>query len=467
MSEKTKGQLLSEELSYKKKSVYDGVTAEAKEKAFEYARGYMAFLNCAKTEREAVAVGIRMAEEKGYTPFRFGEKLKAGDKRYYNNRDKSLFLLRKGSKPLDEDGVRIMAAHVDAPRIDLKQNPLYEDAGLAYFKTHYYGGIRKYQWVAIPLALHGTVIRKDGTAVHVSIGEEETDPVFYISDLLPHLAREQSTKPLGTAFSGESLNVLIGNMPYEDEEAPDRVKLNVLSILNERYGITEIDFQSAELSVVPALRARDVGLDRALIGAYGHDDRVCAYPALTALLDLEDESHTVLTVFADKEETGSDGTTGMQCSLILDILEDLAKTDAVSGAAVRAASKCLSADVNAGFDPNYSEVFERRNAAMLSAGAVMSKYTGAGGKSSTSDASAEFVGFVRRIFDTEDIVWQTAELGKVDIGGGGTVAKYIANLNIDTVDIGVSVLSMHAPMEIVSKMDVYMLYRAFSAFCRL
>ena len=465
MSEKSQGQLLNEELSYTRKSSYETMSEEEKAEVFAYAKEYMAFLNAAKTEREAVNEGIQLAKENGFTPFRFGEKLEAGDRRYYNNRGKNLFLIQKGCLPIEDDGIRILAAHVDSPRIDLKQNPLYEDGGMAFFKTRYYGGIRKYQWTAIPLALHGVIVKKDVSEVNVVIGESSEDPVFYINDLLPHLAQDQNTKPLGTAIAGESLNILVGGMPYPDNEVSDKIKLNVLHLLHERYGITEADFQSAELCAVPAFGARDIGFDRALIGAYGHDDRVCAYPAMTAMMESESSEHTVITILADKEETGSDGNTGMQCRLLMDIIEDISSCDGVSSAAVRAASKCLSADVNAAFDPNYAEVYERKNAAFLSHGAVMSKYTGGRGKSSTSDASAEFVGFVRRIFEDEGIAWQTGELGKVDVGGGGTVAKYIANLNIDTVDIGVAVISMHAPFEVISKADLYSLHRAFAAFC--
>ncbi len=465
MSEKTQGQLLSDRLSYKKTSYYENANAEDRAIIFAYAKEYMAFLNAAKTEREAVEEGVHLAEENGFTPFSFGERLVSGDRRYYNNRGKNLFLIQKGSLPLDRDGVRILAAHIDSPRIDLKQNPLYEDGNMAFFKTHYYGGIRKYQWTAIPLALHGVVVTRDGREITVTIGEREEDPVFYINDLLPHLAQDQNTKPLGSAIAGESLNILVGGMPYPDSEVSDKIKLNVLALLNEKYSMTEADFQSAELSAVPAFKARDIGFDRALIGAYGHDDRVCAYPAMTAMMESEGSEHTIITILADKEETGSDGNTGMQCRLLLDIIEELATQDEVSGAAVRAASKCLSADVNAAFVPNYAEVYERKNAALLSAGAVMSKYTGGRGKSSTNDASAEFVGFIRKIFEEEGIVWQTAELGKVDVGGGGTVAKYISKLNIDTVDLGVAVISMHAPYEVVSKADLYSLHRAFVAFC--
>ena len=338
MAEKTQAQLLEESLVYKKKSYYELADADEKKAIFDYAKGYMSFLNTAKTEREAVREGIRMAEAAGYTPYSFGEVLKAGDKRYYNNRDKNLFLIQKGSEPLDTDGIRILAAHVDAPRIDLKQNPLYESSNMAYFKTHYYGGIRKYQWTAIPLALHGVILTADGKKVEITVGEDEADPVFYISDLLPHLAQNQNTKPLGTAFTGEDLNIIVGGMPYEGAEGGDTVKLNVLALLNEKYGITEADFRTAELSLVPAFRARDIGFDRAFIGAYGHDDRVCAYPEMTAMFAASDSKHTILTILADKEEIGSEGNTGMKCRLLLDIIEDMARTDGVSGAAVRAHS---------------------------------------------------------------------------------------------------------------------------------
>lgn len=464
--EKSKGQILAEELSYKKESYFETADEEQVARMFAYAKGYMRFLDEAKTEREAVDVSVRMAKEKGYTPYRFGEKLKAGDLRYYDNKGKNLFLIRKGSAALDTDGVRILVSHIDSPRIDLKQNPLYEDSGMAFFKTHYYGGLRKYQWMTLPLALHGVVVKENGETVSFVVGEKEDDPVFYITDLLPHLAQDQNQKPLGSAFTGESLNILVGGLPYRDEAVSDKIKLNVLSILHERYGITEKDFLSAEISAVPALRARDVGFDRALIGAYGHDDRVCAYTMLTATLEEESFNHTIVTVLTDKEEVGSDGNTGMQCRLLLDIIQDMASCDGVSDAAVRAASKCVSADVTAAYDPNFPEVYEKRNAAILSAGAAMSKFTGVRGKASSNDASAEFVGFVRRIFAKGDVVWQSSELGKVDAGGGGMVSKYVANLNIDTVDVGVGVLSVHAPYELVSKADLYALYRACAAFCR-
>ena len=340
---------------------------------------------------------------------------------------------------------------------------MYEDSQMCFFKTHYYGGIKKYQWTAIPLALHGTIVRADGQEITISVGENENDPVFYINDLLPHLAQKQSREPLGEAITGEALNVLVGGMPVSGEDG-DAIKLNVLRILNEEYGITEDDFLSAEISAVPAMKARDVGFDRALIAAYGHDDRVCSYPALTALFDAEDRENTVIVVLADKEEIGSEGNTGMQSVLLGDILDELSLAAGANPRLVRAASSCLSADVTAAYDPNFKEVYEKANSSLLSCGTALCKYTGARGKSGSNDASAEFVGRIRRIFADGKVAWQSSELGKVDAGGGGTVAKYISKMNIDTVDIGVPVLSMHAPYEVVSKADLYATYRAFVAF---
>ena len=343
---------------------------------------------------------------------------------------------------------------------------MYEDSGMAFLKTHYYGGVRKYQWVATPLALHGVMVKADGEVVNVTIGEDESDPVFYINDLLPHLARKQATEPLGTAISGETLNILIGGLPYDDKEVTDKIKLTALSLLYDKYGVTEEDFLSAELCLVPAFKAKDIGFDRALLGSYGHDDRVCAYPALTALFDSKDEAQTVMVVLADKEEVGSDGQTGMQCDVFMDILAEIARSLGKNEAVVRSASKCLSADVTAAYDPNFPDVYERRNSAMISCGTCMSKFTGSGGKGGTNDASAEFVGYVRRVFAEAGVIWQTAELGKIDVGGGGTVAKFISKHNIETVDLGVPVISMHAPFEVVSKADVYSTYEAFAAFIK-
>lgn len=456
---------LSETLLYTKKTVYQQRGDEDIDAAYEYAHGYAAFLDAAKTEREAVREGIRMASAKGFRPYRFGDAIKPGDKLYYNNRDKNLFLFTIGTEPI-ECGIRISAAHVDSPRIDLKQCPLYEEDGMSFFKTHYYGGIRKYQWVTIPLALHGVVAMKDGSVLEITVGEDDGDPIFYINDLLPHLGHDTDKKPLGEAFNGEKLNILVGSRPVNGEGEANSIKLRTMLLLNEKYGITEEDFLSAELCAVPAAKARDIGFDRALIGAYGHDDRVCAYPALSAILENADSAHTLMCVLADKEETGSDGNTGMQSDLLSDLIDAIAKALGGNAAAVRAASKCLSADVSAAFDPNFSEVFEKRNAALLSCGVVLTKYTGARGKSSTNDASAEYIGWLRSIMDREGVIWQSAELGRVDCGGGGTVAKYIAKHNIDTVDLGVPVIAMHAPYEVIAKVDLYEAYRAFSAFCR-
>lgn len=427
-----------------------------------YAEGYKRFLNNAKTEREAVTVAVALAQQHGFRPFDRKEALKAGDKIYVDNRGKSLILAVIGEKPLDE-GVSIAAAHIDSPRLDLKPNPVYEDNDLAYFDTHYYGGIKKYQWTAIPLALHGIVVKKDGSTVTVTVGEAEDEPVFCVTDLLPHLGQEQMKRTAAEVIKGEDLNLLIGSMPLKGGEGSDLVKLNVLKILNDKYGITEQDFISAELEIVPAFPAKDLGLDRSMIGGYGQDDRVCAYPALTALLATDKPQYTAITVLADKEEIGSDGNTGMKSAFLPYFIEDLAAACGVLGRHVLSASLCLSADVNAAFDPIYPEVMCKANACQLNRGVCITKYTGARGKSGTSDASAEFMGTVRRFLDAGEVLWQTGELGRVDAGGGGTVAKYIANLNVDTVDLGVPVLSMHAPFEVVSKVDVYMAHKAFAA----
>lgn len=466
MSEKkSKGQELYDELAYEKKNYFEVASKSERKKMFAYAEGYKAFLDDAKTEREACAASVKMAEEAGFTEYRFGDPLAAGDKKYFVNRGKSVVVFRMGSKDLEKHGFRIIASHIDAPRIDVKQNPLYEEAGMCFLKTHYYGGIKKYQWTAIPLALHGAVVLKDGTKVEIRVGEDPKDPVFYIDDLLPHLGQEQMAGKAGKIIEGEQLNVVVGAMPYADEDVSKKIKLTVLHYLNEKYGMCEEDFLSAEISAVPAFPARDVGFDRALIGAYGHDDRVCAYPALTAVLSGESE-HTVLAMLVDKEEIGSEGTTGMQCKVYEDLMEEICVAMGASFRKVRFASKCLSSDVTAAYDPNFASVYERMNSALLSCGTCMSKFTGRAGKSGSNDASAEFVGEVRKMFAKEGVVWQTAELGKVDAGGGGTVAMYLAKLNIDTVDLGVPVISMHAPWELISKADLYSNYLAFLAFMK-
>lgn len=451
-----------EELSYEKKTVYQKGGNRLTEQAMVYAEGYKQYLDCGKTEREALSAAVRLCLEKGYKEYHLGDPIHAGDKLYYNNRGRNLFVFSVGSEPINR-GIRLTAAHIDAPRIDLKQCPLYEEGGMAFFKTHYYGGIRKYQWVATPLALHGVIVTKDRKVLNVCIGEDESDPIFYINDLLPHLGHEQGKLPLEDGIKGEQLNVLLGSIPDEEE---DSVKLHVLQILNEKYGITEEDFLSSELCVVPAAKARDVGFDRSLIGAYGHDDRVCAYPILTSLLDSTDSLHTKMCVLADKEETGSDGPGGMQCDLLSDLIRELARELGGNEAVVRANSKCLSADVSAAYDPNFPDVFEKRNTPLLACGTVFTKFTGSRGKSGTNDASAEYLGWLRAAMDSENVVWQSGELGKVDCGGGGTVAKYISKHNIDTVDLGVPVISMHAPYEVIAKVDLFETYRAATAFYR-
>lgn len=448
---------IRDELFYKQKNGYDTMSTQQRIDMEDYCRGYMAFLNEARTEREAVKIAIEMAEDKGFVEYVDGMKLSPGDKVYCNNRSKALMLAVIGKKSLEE-GCVIAGAHVDSPRIDLKQNPLYESDELAYFKTHYYGGIKKYQWVTIPLELHGVVALKNGETIDVSIGRDPSDPQFVITDLLPHLGKEQMRKTMEEGITGEGLNILIGSIPYADEGS-DRVKLAVMSILNDRYGVIEEDFLSAELTAVPAFEVREIGLDRSLIGGYGHDDRVCAYAELKAILDLDEAPEkTAVCILADKEETGSDGVSGMQSSAFECFMEELCAGQNVPLRRCFKNSFCLSADVTAAFDPNFPEVSEKRNDAKLNYGMGICKFTGARGKSGTSDASAEIVGYLRRIFADAGVVWQMSELGKVDQGGGGTIAKYMANRNIDTIDAGVPVMSMHAPFEVVAKFDCFMTY---------
>lgn len=466
MENNSKAKELKEKLFLKRKNTFAEMSEEEIERASEFCEGYKEFLDAAKTEREACTEAVRIAESNGFKPFEKGVKYKAGDRIYLNNRGKSIILSVIGKEPI-ENGVNIVAAHIDSPRLDLKQNPLYESEDLGYFKTHYYGGIKKYQWPALPLALHGVIYKANGEAVNVKIGEDDNDPVFVVTDLLPHLAEEQYKRPANKLIKGEELNILIGSRPFKDDEKSESVKLNLLYILNEKYGITEEDFISAELECVPALKAKDIGFDRSMIGAYGQDDRVCAYPALMAAVDTEGvPEKTSVTILTDKEEIGSEGNTGLRSGYLKYFIYDLAEANGVSGHTVLSNSRCLSADVNAGFDPTFPEPFEKLNAAFLNRGVVATKYTGSRGKSGTSDASAEYVAEIRKLFNDNDVIWQTGELGKVDFGGGGTVAMYIANLDIDTIDIGVPVLSMHAPYEVTAKNDVYMAYKAFSVFIK-
>ena len=448
-------------LFFEPKNGYDRLDSQGRLALEDYCAGYMDFLNEARTEREAVRLAVREAEAAGFRPFDPAAALQPGDRVYRVNRGKALLLAVIGRRSL-ADGAVIAGAHIDSPRLDLKQIPLYEQDELCYLRTHYYGGIKKYQWVTIPLELHGTVALKSGETVDVALGREKDEPKFVITDLLPHLAQEQMKKTMSEGIKGESLNILIGSVPYADD-GKDRVRLAVLSLLHDAYGITEEDFLSAELTAVPAFDVCEIGLDRSLIGGYGHDDRVCAYAELRALLDLKDPDRTCVCILADKEETGSDGVTGMQSAAFDTFMEDLCALQGVPLRRCFENSFCLSADVTAAFDPLYPDVSEKRSESKLNYGMGICKFTGSRGKSGTSDASAELVGFLRTLFDRAGVVWQLSEMGKVDQGGGGTIAKYMANRNIDTIDAGVPVLSMHAPFEVVAKFDCYMTYRGLLA----
>ena len=463
MSEKTKQ--LKEMLFNQKKNGIDVFTEDELNACDEFCEGYKDFLGTHKTEREVAAYVEDVAQKNGFVKFdEFGGALNAGDKVYYANRGKAIILCVKGKRSI-KDGVRISAAHIDSPRLDLKQCPIYEQDGVGYFKTHYYGGIKKYQWTTIPLSLHGRICKADGSFVDVKIGEKPDEPKFCITDILPHLGGEQMQRKANEIVKGEELNVVIGSRPFKDDDESERIKLNLLSLLYEKYGIVERDFLSAELELVPAYTVDDIGFDRSMIGGYGHDDRVCSYPALQAILDIDEApEYTAITVLTDKEETGSDGNTGLNSSYLKYFVEDLARLEGFEGRDVLRNSKCLSADVNAAYDPTWSTVFEKNNASFINNGVCVTKFTGARGKSGTSDASAEFCAWVGNLLDENGVLWQTGELGKVDGGGGGTVAMYIANMDVDTIDVGVPVLSMHAPYEIVSKIDVYSAYKAFLTF---
>lgn len=432
----------------------------------EYNEGYKDYISKNKTERACVKDSIRLAEEKGFKPLDSFETLKPGDKVYVNNRDKNIALFVIGNKPLTE-GMRILGAHIDSPRMDLKQNPLYESEGFVLADTHYYGGVKKYQWVTIPLSLYGVVAKKDGTVVDVIIGEDDNDPVVGISDLLIHLAAEQLDKKAAKVIEGENLDVTLGNMPLVGEEK-DAVKANILKLLKDKYDIEEEDFVSAEIEVVPSGKARDYGLDRSMIAGYGHDDRVCAYTSLTAILDMDVCDYTCCTILVDKEEIGSVGATGAQSlffeNTIGEMLVKMGVDSFVQTRLTLSRSKMLSSDVSAGVDPLFVSVNDKKNAAYLGNGIVFNKYTGARGKSGSNDASAEYVARIRAVMDESNIHYQTAELGKVDLGGGGTIAYILGNYNMDVIDAGIAVLNMHAPMEIVSKVDVYETYQAYKAF---
>lgn len=462
MPEKKENKKIRDELFYQRRNGFDLISMEDRVAMEDYCEEYKKFLNRARTEREAVKLAAAEAESRGFIEYKQGMALKPGSKVYFNNRGKSLILAVMGTKPLSE-GCVIAGAHVDAPRLDLKQIPLFENEECAYLKTHYYGGIKKYQWVTVPLELHGVVALKNGETVDVVIGREPDEPRLVITDLLPHLAQEQMKKTMAEGITGEGLNILVGSAPYADD-GKDRVKLAIMSILNDEYGFTEEDFLSAELTAVPAYDVCDVGLDRSMIGGYGHDDRVCAYAELKALFDIDGAPEkTCVCILADKEETGSDGVSGMKSAAFDCFMEDLCAEQVADVRRCYEKSFCLSADVTAAFDPNYPEVYEKTNDSRINYGMGICKFTGARGKYDTSDASAELVAYLRRIFGEKKVVWQLCEMGKVDQGGGGTIAKYMADRNIDTIDAGVPVLSMHAPFEVVSKLDCYMTYKGVLA----
>ena len=458
----SKAKALQKELSFE----YPHIAKESPEqisKAQEFAEGYKKFLDKSKTEREVVKEAVSLLEANGYTVFDPKKSYKAGDKVYKVNRKKAILASTIGSEPITE-GLRINGAHIDSPRLDLRPNPLYEKSEISYFKTHYYGGIRKYQWATIPLSMHGVIFRKDGSLVEINLGEKE-EPVFYISDLLPHLSSKQDQRKLSEGIKGEELNIFLGTLPFDDtDDVKEAVKLKTLEILNNMYGVTERDFARAEIEFVPATKARDIGLDRSLVGGYGHDDRVCAYPALRAEIEAKNPKYTTLTILADKEEIGSAGNTGLHSHFVYDYIEYLSQIFGADVKEVCEKSSCLSSDVNAAFDPTFPDVFEPNNSSYLNRGCVLTKYTGSRGKYSSSDASAEFMNKVISIMEENNVHWQIGELGALDVGGGGTIAQYVAMMNIDVVDLGVPVISMHSPYEVISKLDLYNTYLAFKAF---
>ncbi len=462
-------------LFYRKHFIWEKLNNDERNDVFKLGDDYRAFIDASKTERLSIKEIVKRAEANGFVNLESKKDLKPGDKLYYVNKEKNAVLAVIGKESI-EKGMNIVGSHVDSPRIDIKQNPLYEKHGISLLKTHYYGGIRKYQWVTIPLALYGTVVKANGDIVDVAIGDDENDPVFYITDLLPHLAKDQNDKKLSEAIEGEGLNVIIGSLPAADESDDEnkkddkKFKLNVLKILNEKYGMIEEDFQTAELEIVPAGKARDVGIDRGMIMAYGHDDRVCAYTSLKAIIELESTDKTAIALFSDKEEVGSNGNTGMHSAFFNNMVAELIALQnngdycELSLKRALANSSMLSSDVAAGVDPTYPQVTELQNAPIMGQGVAMVKYTGSRGKSGANDANAEYIGKLRRMFNDNGVIWQPAELGKVDQGGGGTIAYILANYNMDVVDIGVPVLSMHAPYEIISKTDLYMTYKAYKIF---
>jgi len=458
---------LKESLFMKKKSGWESATDEEKGKIYDFSKGYIEFLNEAKIEREVIEFAKNELDKKGFKDINQVNELSAGDKVYYINRGKSMYIAVVGEESM-ENGLNIIGSHVDSPRLDLKPNPLYEAEGMAMLRTHYYGGIKKYQWTTIPLALHGVIVKTNGEKIRVNIGEDDNDPVFVITDLLPHLGQAQMEKKMKDAVEGEALNILIGNMPYDDSDMPEKVKLNVMNILNKKYGIVEKDFLSAEIEVVPAFKAKSLGFDESMVAGYGQDDKVCAYASLQAILNIDTPRKTAVCILSDKEEVGSMGNTGMESHVFdMFVTELLFKTKQNSINAIDRVfcrSKMLSADVDAAYDPLYASVYEKTNAAFIGEGVGLNKYTGARGKAGASDANAEFVAEIRRLFEENDIRYNISELGKVDQGGGGTIAYILANKGMDVIDCGVPVLSMHSPYEVTSKFDVYSAFRAYRAF---
>ncbi len=458
---------LKEKLFSSKKNGWEKLEDSRKNEIFDFCNGYMNYLNNAKTEREFIKEARKVANEHGFKDLMDFNELHAGDRVYFVNRDKSMYLAIIGQESM-ENGIHIIGSHVDSPRLDLKPNPLYEDTGFAYFKTHYYGGIKKYQWTTIPLSLHGVIVKANGEKIEINIGENDTDPIFTITDLLPHLAVEQMEKKLKNGVEGEALNLLIGSMPIDGENISEKVKLNILNILNTRYGITEDDLFSSELELVPAFKARSLGFDESMVAAYGQDDKICAYTSLRALMDIGTPKKTAICILSDKEEIGSMGNTGMESHVFDFFVSELLNKSGINRPnlldKVFCFSKMLSSDVDAGYDPIYASVSDKLNAGFLGKGIALTKYTGARGKAGASDANAEYVAWVRNILEKNDIKYQLTELGKVDVGGGGTIAYILANKGVDVIDCGVSLLSMHAPYEVTSKFDIYEAYRTYKAF---
>lgn len=464
--DKKEAEDLKKMLFNKKENGWNSKSEEEKNNIFEYAKNYINYMNQSKTEREIIQSSKKIADEHGFRDINSFESLNAGDKVYYINRDKSMYLAVIGEEPI-ENGLNIIGAHADSPRLDLKPNPLYEDMEFAYFKTHYYGGIKKYQWTTIPLAIHGVIVKTNGEKINICIGEDADDPIFTITDLLPHLAQDQMKKKATEVIDGEDLNLLIGSIPF-DADVQEKVKLNILNILNQKYGITEVDLLSSEIELVPAMPCRSMGFDSSMVAGYGQDDKVCVYSSLTALMNVNNPRKTAVCIISDKEEVGSMGNTGMESHVFDTFISELLNKMGVNRPnlleKVFCNSKMLSADVDAGLDPIYVSVSERNNSSYLGRGIGLNKYTGARGKSGASDANAEFVAEVRNIFEENNIRYQIAELGKVDIGGGGTIAYILANKGIDVIDCGVPVLSMHSPYEVISKFDLYEAYRGYEAF---